>query len=93
MECEDFQAALAEADVANNTVEEVDLTEAVDNFVIREGGRGRPVAGHFVQHIRCLTATGSSARSCREQLLLSAMYFLKGTQAQGAFMEEMPTIH
>ncbi len=93
MECEDLQAALAEADVANKTVEEVDFTEAVGDFVIREGIRGRPVAEHFVQHVRCLMATGSSARSCREQLLLSAMYFLKGTQAQEAFMEEVPTIN
>jgi hypothetical protein len=93
VECEDLQAALAEADGANKTVEEVDLTEEVDDFMIRKGSRGRPVAEHFVQHVRCLMATGSSARSCREQLLLSAMYFLKGTQAQEAFMEEVPTIH
>ncbi len=63
VECEDLRAALAEADVANKTVEEVDLPEAVDDFVIREGGRGRPVAEHFVQHVRCLMTTGSSARS------------------------------
>jgi hypothetical protein len=46
-------------------VDEVDLTEAGDEFAIRDGGRGRPVAEHFVQHVRCLMATGSSARSCR----------------------------
>jgi hypothetical protein len=31
VECQGLQAALAEADVANNGVEEVDLTEAVDD--------------------------------------------------------------
>ena len=61
--------------------------------MIREEGRGRPVAEHFLQHVRCLMATGSSVRSCGEQLLLSAMYFIKGTQAQEKFMEEVPTIH
>jgi hypothetical protein len=92
VECEDLQAALTEADVANNTVEKVDFTEAMDKFVIREGSRGRPVAEHFEQHVRCLMATGSSVRSCREQLLFSAMYFLKDKKAQEVFMDEVPTI-
>ncbi len=37
-------------------------------------------------------ATGSSTRSCREQLLLSAMYFVKDTEAQEAFLDEVPVI-
>ncbi len=84
--------ALAEADAANNEVDEIDLTEVGDDFAIREAGRGRPVAEHFVQHVRFSLATGSSARSCREQLLLSAMYFVKDTEAQEAFLDEVPAI-
>jgi hypothetical protein len=92
MECQDLQAALEEADAGTYEVDEIDLTEAGDNFEIRDGGRGRPVAENFVQHVRCLMATGSSARSCREQLLLSAMYFVKDTDAQEAFLNEVPGI-
>jgi hypothetical protein len=44
-------------------------------LAIRDGGRGQPVGDKFVRHVRCLLATGSSARSCREQLLLSGQYF------------------
>jgi hypothetical protein len=91
VECQDLQAVLEEADAGNNGVDEVDLTEAGDEFAIRDGGRGRPVAEHFVQHVRCLMATGSSARSCREQLLLSTMYFVKDTQAQEVFLNDVPT--
>jgi hypothetical protein len=82
---------LDEADAANNGVDKVDLTEAEDDLAIRDGVRGRPIAEHFVQHVRCLMATGSSARSCREQLLLSAMYFMKDTEVQEKFIEEVPT--
>jgi hypothetical protein len=91
IECHDLQAALNADDAANNGVDEVDLTEAEDDLAIRDVGRGRPIAEHFVQHVRCLMATGSSARSCREQLLLSAMYFMRDTEVQETFMEEVPT--
>ena len=93
MECVALQVALEEADAANNGVDEADLTEVEDDFAIREGGRGRSIAEQFVQHVRCLMATGSSARSCREQLLLSAMYFVKDKQVQETFMDEVPTSH
>ena len=92
VECLDLQVALAEADAANNGVDEIDLTEVSEDLAIREGGRGRPVAEHFVQHVRCLLATGSSSRSCREQLLLSARYFVKDREAQEAFLDEVPAI-
>ena len=91
-ECQDLQAALEEADAGDEEVDENDLADVGDDLAIRDVGRGRPVAEQFVQHVRCLMATGSSARSCREQLLLSAMYFVKDTEVQQAFMDEVPAL-
>ncbi len=53
VECQDLQAALEEADAGNNEVDENDLVDVGDDLAIRDGGRGRPVAEHFVQHVRC----------------------------------------
>ena len=91
-ECHDMQAALEEPDAGDEEVDENDLADVGEDFAIRDVGRGRPVAEQFVQHVRCLMATGSSARSCREQLLLSAMYFVKDTEVQQAFMDEVPAL-
>ena len=60
-------------------------------LAIREGGRGHPVAENFVRHVRCLLATGSSARSCREQLLLSGQYFLAEKHFE-VFQHDVPQV-
>ncbi len=60
---------------------------------IRESGRGHPVGDNFVRHVRCLLATGSSARSCREQLiLLSRQYFLAEQHSGGVFLQDVPQL-
>ena len=43
---------------------------------IREGTRGKPLGRPFVQHCRTLLATGATARSTREQLLLNGHFFI-----------------
>jgi hypothetical protein len=92
VECLDLQAALeAEGLAENNAVEKEDLTEADVHITIRDGGRGRPIVEGFVQHVRCLMATGSSSRSCREQLLLNAGYFLH-EEVRTKFMDEVPKV-
>jgi hypothetical protein len=58
-ECLHLQTALeAEEEAKNTDVDMVDLTEADGDITIREGGRGRPIVEGFVQHVRCLMATG-----------------------------------
>jgi hypothetical protein len=60
-------------------------------LAIRDGGRGQPVGDKFVRHVRCLLATGSSARSCREQLLLSGQYFLPEV-LEAPFCDDIPQL-
>jgi len=72
-------------------MEEQEALEA-EAFDIRHAKeRGKPLKDHFVRHCRCLLATGSSARSVREQLLLNGAFFL-GAAAYAAFMEAMPEL-
>jgi hypothetical protein len=53
--------------------------------------RGKPLKGTFVRHCRTLFATGSSARSVREQLFVNATFFLS-VEGYGEFMESMPEL-
>jgi hypothetical protein len=46
---------------------------------------------NFVRHVRALLATGSSARSVREQLYLNGGYFLS-EKGYAAFKENMPEL-
>ncbi len=46
---------------------------------------------YFVRHCRCLLATGSSARSVREQLFLNGDFFL-GEEPYKAFRDAMPQL-
>jgi hypothetical protein len=46
--------------------------------------RGQPMKERFVQHAHTLLATGASARSVREQLLLDVSFFLR-TEEYGLF--------
>ena len=50
-----------------------------------------PSKDPFVRHCRTLLATGASARSIREQLLLNAAFFLT-EEGYKKFMEAMPSL-
>ena len=52
--------------------------------------RGQPMKERFVQHTRTLLATGASARSVREQLLLDASFFLM-LEEYGLFSAAIPS--
>jgi hypothetical protein len=58
---------------------------------IREGTRGHPLVRPFVAHSRNLLATGGSARSIREQLLLNGRFFLD-EEDYTHFTDEMPEL-
>ncbi len=53
--------------------------------------RGKPLKDYFIRHCRCLLATGSSARSVREQLFLNGAFFL-GEEQYTAFWDAMPQL-
>ena len=53
--------------------------------------RGKPLKDAFVRHIRCLLATGSSARSVREQLFLNAAFFMC-PEGSVTFRDAMPQL-
>jgi hypothetical protein len=59
---------------ALQTVEEKEGEEDVCQIRFA-GQRGKPVTDKFIRHCRTLLATGSSARSVREQLFLNAVFF------------------
>ena len=53
--------------------------------------KGKPMADKFVRHCRTLLATGSSARSVREQLYLNAGFFLTADK-YAVFEAAMPSL-
>lgn len=53
--------------------------------------KGKPIADKFVRHCRTLLATGSSARSVREQLYLNAGFFLTADK-YAVFEAAMPSL-
>ncbi len=59
---------------ALETVEEK-VEEEIVCQIRHAGQRGNPVTDKFIRHCRTLLATGSSARSVREQLFLNAGFF------------------
>jgi hypothetical protein len=85
LELRESVAELAEKEEA---MEEWWQKECV-RLAIRDGGRGQLVGDKFVRHVRCLLATGSLARSCREQLLLSGQYFLPEV-LEAPFCDDIP---
>ena len=71
---------------------EEDGEEAIPGRMqIREGTCGHPLVRPFVAHSRTLLATGGSARSIREQLLLNGRFFL-GEEDYTHFTDEMPEL-
>jgi hypothetical protein len=54
--------------------------------------RGHPLKDAFVRHCRTLMATGSSARSVREQLFVNAGFFLGNEAISGFISESMPQL-
>ncbi len=47
-------------------------------WAVRHGPINKGMCVEFEQHVRCLMATGATARQTRESLLLSATHFLGG---------------
>ncbi len=86
----DYEAAIAAVEDAELKLEAVQEDDEDDDYMqIREGTRGKPVGFHFVRHCATLLATGGSARSVREQLLLNALFFLEN-DAYDMFRTQLP---
>ena len=79
-----------EADEAQEKLEE-QVQEIRGRLEIREGTRGHPLGRSFVLHCRTLLATGGSARSIREQLLLNGRFFV-AEDDHTYFTEQMPEL-
>ena len=60
-------------------------------FSFGKCNRGKPLKENFVRHVRALLATGSSARSVREQLYLNGGFFLSA-QGYKQFQASMPEL-
>jgi hypothetical protein len=84
------EAAALEADEAQDKLEE-QVQEIRGRLEIREGTRGHPLGRSFVLHCRTLLATGGSARSIREQLLLNGHFFVAEND-HSYFTEQMPEL-
>jgi hypothetical protein len=71
----------------------LESAEEDDNDIleIREGKRGKPVGFHFVRHCGTLLATGGSANSVREQVLVNAGFFLSG-EDHNKFKDAVPSL-
>ena len=57
---------------------------------VRFSGRNRGITPEFEAHVRCLMATGGSARQVRDNLSLNAGHFL-GDSASIAYKKDIPT--
>ncbi len=84
------EAAAQKAEEVQDTLDEM-VKKAKGRLDIREATRGHPLGHKFVHHIRTLLATGGSARSIREQLLLNGHFFLGETDYE-YFMQQMPEL-
>ena len=69
------EAAALEADDAQEKLKDL-MNERQGRLAIREVTRGHPLGRSFILHCRTLLATGGSARSIREQLLLNERFFV-----------------
>jgi hypothetical protein len=90
---QDFEAAVAEGENTEDQLKAI-LEDAEGNRAhldIREGTKGKPVGFPFVRHCATLLATGGSARSVREQLLLNAGFFLDADELE-TFRDDIPSL-
>ena len=84
------EAAALEADEAKDKLKE-QIEEIQGRLEIREVTRGHPLGRSFVLHCRTLLATGGSARSTREQLLLNGHFFIPAGYLT-YFTEQVPEL-
>jgi hypothetical protein len=68
-----------------------ELEVATESHVIRTrtSKRGRPCSDEFEGHCRFLMATGASAKSCRDQVILNRNFMLKGDAKRDFVMPEL----
>ena len=86
----EHEAAALEADESQDKLME-QIGEIRGRLEIRKGTRGHPLGRSFVLHCRTLLATGGSARSIREQLLLNGRFFV-AEDDHTYFTEQMPEL-
>jgi hypothetical protein len=93
-DCTELKGAVVEAELKAEEAR-VQLDELLDDtkakLEIREGTRGKPLGAAFVEHCRTLLATGGSASSVRDQIVLNAIFFLEECNAQSS-QEQMPEV-
>lgn len=79
--------------VSQQIVEDVEDSgdEKHQEWAIRYRERNKGMKGEFEQHVRCLMATGSTARQAQEQLLLDANYMLPACDAT-TFCSSLPKL-
>jgi hypothetical protein len=88
----DYEAAMAVVDDVEAKLEAAAEKDEDDDYLqIRQETRGKAVGFRFVRHCATLLATGGSARSVREQLLLNALFFL-GKDAYDIFLTQLPSL-
>ena len=79
--------------VSQQIVEDVEDSgdEKHQEWAIRYRQRNKGMKGEFEQHVRCLMATGSTARQAQDQLLLDANYMLPACDAT-TFCSSLPKL-
>ena len=93
VEKEKERCRLLEEDVVDLTATLQEFTQKADVtcHIRHKEQRGKPMKDTFVRHCRTLLATGASARSVREQLLLNAGFFLRDKE-YAIFSAAIPSI-
>ena len=93
VENENERCRLLEADIHDLTATLQEFSEKADAtcHIRHKEQRGKPMKDTFVRHCRTLLATGASARSVREQLLLNADFFLRDKE-YATFSAAIPSI-
>ena len=86
VEKEKERCRLFEEDVVHLTATLQEFSQKADAtcHIRHKEQRGKPMKDTFVRHCRTLLATGASARSVREQLLLNAGFFLRDKNTQSS---------
>jgi hypothetical protein len=69
----------------------IDLPFPLRLWAVRHAQFNKGMAPSFEEHIRCLMATGSTARQARESLILSAAHFLGPLPLPLTFTMPLPT--
>jgi hypothetical protein len=93
VEKEKERCRLLEEDVTDLTATLQEFPQKVDAtcYMRHKEQRGKSMKDTFVRHCRTLLATGASARSVREQLLLNAGFFLRDKE-YATFSAAIPSI-